>query len=437
MSPRGQRRRKRGRGRDNPVVLPDAPRLRPDDPTKSALTSTGATRLQKRKERSRRRRRATLAGTALLALLSVVVAVVVVKDAVEGDPKPKSVVRTQRTLLLQVRGNDGLAKTSVLLAHDPADKRSSMLFIPPSVLAQAPGLGTVPFEEALKLGGPAASRGAITDLLGVTVDYDWTFTEIGFTALVQRLGGVRADVDTDVLATTPAGQRVLLIPPGANQQLDGPQALAFATYQGPGEDQLATLPRLQEVLEGLLDKTESAAALTPIVQAGLRAAPANLAPGALSQLVAGVAASRRTDLISYATLPVISIDNGAPRLRYRLDEVPALELVRRTLAASVPAGRFDGDKRVIIQNGTGLPGFTSTAQQRLSANGFDIVKTGNANRFDYARSVILVKDTSASSTALGTQVARALRLSPTLIRVNSQRNSVTDVIVILGRDYKR
>jgi anionic cell wall polymer biosynthesis LytR-Cps2A-Psr (LCP) family protein len=435
VSPRGQRRRKRGRA--SSAGQPDEPSVRPVDPTRSALTSTGGTRLQKRRERSRRRRRATLAGTALLALVSVVVAVMVVRDAVEGDPPPKSTIRTQRTLLLQIRGNDGLARTSVLIAHDPTDMRSSMLFIPPSVLAQAPGLGTVPFEEALKLGGPAASRGAITDLLGVTVDYDWTFTEVGFTALVQRLGGVRADIDVDVLATTPTGQRILLIPPGPNQELDGAQSLAFATYQAPGEDQLAALPRLQEVLEGLLDKTGTAATLTPIVQAGARAAPANLSPAALAQLVTGVARSRHDDRISYATLPVISIDNGAPRLRYRLDEVPALEVVRRTLAASVPAGRFDGDKRVIIQNGTGLPGFTSTAQQRLSAAGFDIVKTGNANRFDYAQSVILVKDTTAASTALGTQVARALRLQPSLIRVNPQRNSVTDVIVILGRDYKR
>jgi len=430
---RGQRRRKRGSATAPPIV--PAP-TSTTDPTRSPLTSAGATRVQKRRARSRRRRRLTVAATALLAALAVSVAALVVNRAVTNEPKPQVKPRTQRTLLLQVRGRDNLAKTSVLLVQDPADRRSSMLFVPPSVLAQAPGLGTVPFEEALKLGGPAASRGALTDLLGVTVDADWTLTEVGFAALVDRLGGVRVDVDVDVLATT-GGRRVLLVPPGPGQLLDGAQALAFATYQAPGEDQLGALPRLQEVLEGVLEKIRGSAALAPILQAGSRAGPASLGVPALAELVNGIADSRRTEKISYATLPVIAIDNGAPRLRYRLDELPALELVRRTLSASVPAGRFDGDKRVIIQNGVGAPGLTASAQQRLSAAGFDIVKSGNANRFDYATSVILVRDTSAASTALGTQVARVLRLSPALIRVSSQRNTVTDVVVILGRDYRR
>ena len=430
---RGQRRRKRGSSRESAegAAAPSPTAIR------APLSASGSSRVEKRLAKARRRRRITVAITSALALVSVLVAVFAVNRAVTGDPKPTVTVRTQRTLLLQIRSRDGLARSGVLLAHDPADRRSSMLFVPPSVLAQAPGLGTLPFEEALKLGGPAASRGALSDLLGVTVADDWTLTEVGFIALVDRLGRLRVDVDVDVIATGPDGRKVRLISPGGGQELDGTQALAYATYQAPGEDQLGTVPRLQEVLEALLEKVRTAAELTPIVQAGTRAGPSSLAPTALADFVADVAESRRTERISFATLPVIQIDNGAPRLRYRLDEVPALELVRRTLSASVPEGRFDGDKRVIIQNGVGAPGLTASAQQRLTAIGFDIVKTGNANRFDYTSSVILVEDTSAESTALGTQVAKALRLSPALIRVNPQRNTVTDVIVILGRDYRR
>ncbi|HVF19913.1 MAG TPA: LCP family protein [Mycobacteriales bacterium] len=427
---RGQRRRKRRSPRGN--AAPPTPAS-----IRAPLSAPGSTRVEKRLAKARRRRRITLVATAALALVAVVIAVFAVNRAVTGDPKPTVTIRTQRTLLLQVRGRDNLARSAVLLAHDPADRRSSMLFVPPSVLAQAPGLGTVPFEEALRLGGPAASRGAVSDLLGVTVDDDWTMTEVGFIALVDRLGRLRVDVDVEVIATAPDGRKVRLISPGGGQELDGTQALAYATYQAPGEDQLGVVPRLQEVLEALLEKVRTAPELAPILQAGTRAAPSSLAPTALAGFVTGVAESRRTERIAYATLPVIQIDTGAPRPRYRLDEVPALELVHRTLSASVPEGRFDGDKRVIIQNGVGAPGLTASAQQRLTATGFDIVKTGNANRFDYARSVILVKDTSAASTALGTQVAKVLALSPTLIRVNPQRNTVTDVIVILGRDYKR
>jgi len=385
-----------------------------------------------------RKRRLGGAGAVVAAgLVVVVIAGLLVNRAVTRDPVDTPPARTQRTLLVQIRGTNNLARSSVLIAHDPADGRSSMTFIPPGVLAQAPGLGTVPFEEALQLQGAPASRGALADLLGVTVDDDWTLTEAGFVGLIDRLGGVRADIDVDVVVPAGGGRNVVLVSPGPNQELDGARALAFATYLAPGEDQLGAFPRLQEVLEGVLDTVETPGEVIPVLQATARAAPSSLPPPRLADFLVRLAESQRADQVSVATLPVVPIDSGSPRLRYRLDEVPALELVRRVLAQSVPPGRFEGDKRVIIQNGVGSPALTRTAQQKLSAAGFDIVRTGNANRFDYATSVILVKDATAASNQLGAEVARALGLKASAVRVNPQRNTVTDVIVILGRDFKR
>lgn len=428
----------------SPTSAPAAPGDVEDDATTGRasvgvaqpLRATGSSRLQKRRQRTRRRRISGVVTVVALGVTAAVATGFAVNRAVTRDDPPAPKVRTQRTMLMQVRGSDGLARSSVLVAHDPARDRAAMIFLPPGVLALAPGLGTVPFEEALQLRGPAASRGAVAELLGVTVDHDWTLNEAALVGLVERLGTIRVDVDVDVVV--PDGTRkVLLVSPGSDQDLDGAQALAFATYVAPGEDQLGALPRLQEVLEGILDKVEDADALTPLLEAISRGAPGSLAPAGIAEFLAGVAADRRADRISYATLPVVPIESGARRLRYRLDEVAALELVNRDLAESVPEGRFSGDKRVIIQNGVGSPGITTTAQQKLSTAGFDIVRVGNANRFNYATSVILVRDATAASTQLGNEVARLLGLKPTAVRVNPQRNTVTDVIVILGRDYRR
>ncbi|HVE99355.1 MAG TPA: LCP family protein [Mycobacteriales bacterium] len=421
------------------VPVPDLgerPSPRPPAAVAQALRPSGSSRLQKRRQRTRRRRLGGVASVVALGLVAVLVAAFVVNEAVTRDDDPPVVGRTQRTLLLQVRAANGLAQSSVLVGHDPAKNRAAMVFVPPGVLALAPGLGTVPFEQALQLRGATASRGALSELLGVTVDHDWTFTEAGFVALIDRLGGVRVDVDVDVVAPVGGGRKVLLVSPGDDQDLTGADAIAFAKYLAPGEDQLGALPRFQEVLEGILDKVSDPADLVPILTAVGRAAPATLSPAGLADFVAGLAADRRAEQVSYASLPVVRIESGAPRLRYRLDEVAALELIKRDFAPSVPEGRFDGDKRVIIQNGVGAPGFTTTAQQKLSSAGFDIVKTGNANRFDHATSVILVRDATAASSQLGAEVARVLGLKPAAVRVNPQRNTVTDVIVILGRDYR-
>jgi hypothetical protein len=79
---------------------------------------------------------------------------------------------------------------------------------------------------------------------------------------------------------------------------------------------------------------------------------------------------------------------------------------------------------------------TRSAQERLRPQGFDIVKIGNANRFDYDKSVVLVKDATAEAQELGEKVATALQLPATAVQIYSQENTVSDVIVILGGDYK-
>lgn len=388
-------------------------------------------RMDRRREERKRRVRIGGAGGALTLTLLLVVIAVVVTSAVRKDDPAGPAPRTQTTVLMSLRAADGSAASTALFAYDPVPRAGSIAFVPPTVLAQVPGVGRVPFERALKLGGAKAAQDALTDLLGVTVDHDWTLSRDGFVSLVDRVGGVEVDVETDVVQ--PSGGRSVIAIQAGRQHFDGARAYLYATYTASGEDPLASLPRLQRVLEAVFGTLPD--------EDGMRAVLASLGTEVTSSMPADRLARFLTGLaemddVAVATLPVAPLDAGGPRQLYTLDEVQALELVRSTLAASVPPGRFEGDNRVILLNGAGTPGITTTAQQRLSRQGFDIVRVGNANRFDFASSAVLVKDATAASQELGERVARLLGLPVSAVAVYPRENTVSDVIVVLGKDYK-
>jgi hypothetical protein len=100
-------------------------------------------------------------------------------------------------------------------------------------------------------------------------------------------------------------------------------------------------------------------------------------------------------------------------------------------AAGVPR------KRILLQNGVGTPGLVGPTCQRLVAAGFTIVGSGNASSFDFNQSKVLVFDNSVASAELGNRVAQTLRLSTNDVAVSNEGQNVADVIVILGKDFRR
>jgi len=87
--------------------------------------------------------------------------------------------------------------------------------------------------------------------------------------------------------------------------------------------------------------------------------------------------------------------------------------------------------RVIVYNGVGRPGAAGEAAQVLIRKGFRVVDTKNADRFDYGKTKIVVRRGSA---AQGDSVKKALGVGE--VSVDPSTSDVTDVIVIIGKDYK-
>lgn len=392
--------------------------------------SRSGRRSERRRQRRRRQVRTTGAVLAVLALLAAAFAVYLAVDAPEPPPRRVGeVVRTQRTLLLQVRGPAG-AGSAALLAHDEPAGDGAAVLVPPQVLVNVPGRGSLPLGRALATSPQQGVRDGLSDLMGVTIDSGWVLDQKSLGALVDGLGGVAVDVDVPVVR----GETVLLSP--GPQQVDGARAAALLSYLAPGEQEQARLARVQEVLDGVLTALPaSPVELASRLQALGAGSVSTLRPAELAAFLLDLEADDTADRLQYDVLPVVDLDPGGEVTAFRADTAAVQALVDRLLAASVPAGVREGGNRVLVLNGVGTPGLGDAVRAKLVPAGFVFVGSQNAPRLDVTATQVLVPEATAAGQALGERVATALGLPAAQVGAQDI-GTVADVVVLVGADFR-
>jgi len=87
--------------------------------------------------------------------------------------------------------------------------------------------------------------------------------------------------------------------------------------------------------------------------------------------------------------------------------------------------------RVIVYNGSGIPGIAGAAAQQLIRAGFRVVDTKNADSFDYATTQIVVQNGDENSAAPAVET-----LGVGEVNVQPADQQVADIIIIIGKDYE-
>lgn len=153
---------------------------------------------------------------------------------------------------------------------------------------------------------------------------------------------------------------------------------------------------------------------------------ANLTPGELEEVRRFVeeVPAERTALVP---LPVRPIDLGGQTF-FEPQKDRIADLLLQWWGVRV--GERDSAVRVMVYNGVGTPGIAGIAAQQLISAGLKVVETRNADRFDYAETLVVVQDRDM---AQGERVRDVLGVGRVLDQPSAQ--DVADVIVIIGKDY--
>jgi len=356
-------------------------------------------RMQRLKER-RRRQRLWIGLIVVLALLTVVVVVLLkvgpakratVPGPVGGGPPPSSLVWAVTT----TDPVTGQQVAAVALIAVPAGRPPVAVAIPDAMLVDLPGGAGPQIGSAGTTGATAmeAVQAALNRRVGHYVES--SPEDIG--ALVTRMGGV----DVTVEASFPFGATTL--GPGA-LTMTGPEATAYLTTS-TDTDRTA---RWEDVLAGLLAAKDEGAWHGFLGDSD--------DAGAVAGLLAGAGGA---PVIELPTTP--TADGGLEADPHQLSR-----LIASRLGSSV--GPLT---RVIVQNGTGVPGQGAAIGALLAPAGFRVVASQNATSFNEAETKIV----ASSSRFLGRAQDVQRLMGAGNVYVGSQPTGIADITIVVGKDF--
>lgn len=352
--------------------------------------------------------------------------------------------------------------TMLVLTIDPVTKSGGMLSIPRDLWVPIPGYDEGRINQAHFFGdvydypggGPALAVKTAQYNLGIPIHYYGRFNFTAFEKLVDIIGGidvyVAEEINDEFYPDEAYGYDPLHIPAGW-QHLDGEMALKYARTRHSLDGDFGRAERQQQVVMAVFDQVTRLELLPQL---------ASRAPELWQTLQGAVETDLTIDQI--IALAQLASEVSRDDIRYGvIDEyytqfwttpdgqevlIPLRDRMREmrdyifTTEAPLPEYAEDpavhlAEEAAVIKvlNGTTTAGLAALTADYLGRQGFQLTDPDNADRSDYAESLIIVYNTK---TYTAEYLANLLGLPPTAVIHGPDPNAEHDISLILGADYQ-
>jgi hypothetical protein len=309
-------------------------------------------------------------------------------------------------------GSEGEGAAFALIAVSPTGT-PTVIVLPQSLLLAVPGFGEFRLIDALSFEGPDLAALAVTNQFGVRIDQVVALDRgavataipgpvtVDLTAplFVREAAGLERLVPEGLSVISPALLETLLVEPGEGD------AFEFIQRQGAAWRailaQVAADPRVADRLVADGGGTSAADVLVTVAahEAGV---------------VATVPVERAESVVGPALAPV----SGRAEA-FMAERVGHLLL------------RPEGRPRIEILNGNGRIGTTRVVADVLVRHGFRVVRTDNADSFDYPETLVIAQGDDAE--AMAREVVGLLGRGRLFLEVRAP-SGIVDVSIIVGDD---
>jgi LCP family protein required for cell wall assembly len=352
--------------------------------------------------------------------------------------------------------------TILVLTIDPITMSGGMLSIPRDLWVPIPGYEEGRINTAHYLGelydypggGPALAVKTVQYNLGVPIHH---YARVNFTAfekLIDVIGGIDVYVEEEITdAMYPDegyGYDPLYISAGW-QHFNGEMALKYARTRHSAGGDFDRAKRQQQVLLAIFKQVTRADKMPQL---------ASRAPELWRTLQGSVVTDLTLDEI--IALAQLASEVDSESIRYGVvDEhytqfwrtpdgqqvlIPLRDRIRElrdyifTTEAPAPqqteepaAENEDEAATIAVLNGTTTAGLAGLTADFLQQQGLQVVRTDNADRSDYAESLVIVY---TGKTHTAEQIVNTLGLPSTALVHGNDPNAEEDISVILGSDYQ-
>lgn len=351
----------------------------------------------------------------------------VAEDPPPGGWQPAVLVATT----VGSEGSTDELRGLAVIASDRSTGEATVLLIPTATVTDVPGFGSFTLAEAWELGGSSLVAVTVDNLLGLRIDGVLVKDPASWAAWFEPVGGASIDIPSRIVARDGADAGSVRFEAGTGF-LTPERIGEYVTVRAEGETELQSLPRAQQIIAALSRELADAPdALETVVEVS-RTLPGTATPERLRAVLGELAEARAADAATTITVPIVPLGTGPDEV-YRPDEERLDALMQDRFAASREVDATGTRMAVQILNGNARPGIGQDVADALADGRYRIVLTGNADRFTYRQTRILIYSDDPADLAAAQDIAE--RLGVGVIERSGTPQSVVDVTIIVGADF--
>lgn len=358
---------------------------------------------------------------------------------------------------------------SMILARvDPKEKEVTLISIPRDTRINLPGYGEQKINAAYAFGGASLAVDTVSDLADVPISHYAEIDFDGFKAVVDALGGIEVDVPMEINDDMAGGH----VDAGL-QTLNGEQALILCrsrhNYDDIGNGDAIRAANQRLVLSAIMEKVMNSdvATITNTVSTLAEYVTTDYSVTGLIGLAQAMIGMDVSNNVYTAAVPTTSVyendlwweevdvsawEEMMDRVKQGLsptEETQIDEASGATMSSAGGGGSGNTDSsagssssssssaslsgvHISVKNGSGIAGCANEAASKLSPDGA-IIETGNADDFNYSKTIIVYEDSS--------QAAQAEKIAGLLGVGEVMQNDGTyafsgDFLVVVGSDWE-
>jgi polyisoprenyl-teichoic acid--peptidoglycan teichoic acid transferase len=343
--------------------------------------------------------------------------------------------------------------TMILASLDPKTLTAGAVTIPRDLFVPIPGVGESRINTAMfygelykfQGGGPGLAKKTVEYNLGRRVHYYVLIDFAGFRKAIDALGGIDLDIPKPIYDPCYPDENFNCAPlniPAGRVHLNGDMALKYARTRHQDGDFGRSKRQIQVLMEArnkalrldLLPK------LPAMMQSMWGTVETDLQPQEVLAL-AQVAAKVKTDGIKSGTIDQsmtveYRTNTGADVLWFDRSKVGQLidqVIPQEGTAVDQPNQIKTENARIIVLNGTSNGQVAERTAKYLQTQGYQISTYGNADRFDYSKTVLI--DYVGNKNATVMALAKMFHIEPANARRVTDIKTDADIRIILGADW--
>ncbi|MDI3540818.1 MAG: polyisoprenyl-teichoic acid--peptidoglycan teichoic acid transferase [Thermosediminibacterales bacterium] len=326
---------------------------------------------------------------------------------------------------VQESRNHKRSDTMFVVSIDTNDKKVNVLSIPRDSRVNIQGRGIDKINAAHAYGGPELAIKTVKDLLDIPIHYYVKVDYEGFKQIVDALGGVEIYVERSMHYDDYAQDLHIHLNKGL-QLLNGEKALEFVRYRHYPNGDIGRIAAQQKFMSALAKKVLQPGTVLklPRIAAILpNYVETNMDPG---EIVKYADMARHIDYnnIKMDTLP--GVDEYINGISYWIIDKSGMKEMVDDLLRDIDS--LNSDIRIQVLNGTGEVGLANRVAQDLKKEGFNVVGTGNADKFDYENTVVIYRDGNIEQAK-----KIALLVGGSELVQKDFMDADADILIILGR----